>query len=75
MLEKIKELLPDYCEGLDNITEETTLAGDLGISSMDYFMFVNSIEDEFGIKITDNEIHNILTIGDVIKCIEGKKNA
>lgn len=73
MLEKIKALLPDYCSDLDNITEESTLSGDIGMSSMDYFMFINSVEDEFGVKISDDDIHNILTLGDVIRCIEGDK--
>ncbi len=73
MLEKIRELLPDYCEDLGSITEETAFAGDIGMSSMDFFMFINNLEDEFGVKFEEEELHELLTVGDVIRCLKRKK--
>jgi len=72
MLEQIKALLSDYTDSVKDLTEETSLAGDLGMTSMDYFIFINAIEDEYGIQITDEEVHDFFTVGDVIRCIEGK---
>jgi len=72
MLERIIKLLPDYCEDAGSITEETSFADDIRMSSLDFVVFISSVEDEFGVKITDEEIRHILTIGDVVKCLEGK---
>ena len=55
------------------ITRETKLVEDLELESLDIVTLVAKIEEEFKIDIPDEEIQNLLTVGDAIKFIE--KNA
>jgi len=70
MFEKVKEILLDFTS--ENITPESTLVSDLGLSSFDVVSVVSEFEDEFDIEIPDRDIHKLITIQDVIAYIEEK---
>ncbi len=71
MLETIKNVMVDTlsCDE-DAITAEATLADDLGIDSLDAVELVMALEEEFGVKIPDEELQNLKTVGDIVACIE-----
>ena len=46
---------------------------DLGTDSLDMAEIVMGIEDEFGLVISDDEIMQVKTVGDLIKKIENKR--
>ena len=52
------------------ITMDTTLMGDLGISSIEFVMMACDIEKEFGIEIEFSVIPRIVTVGDSCRYIE-----
>jgi len=48
------------------------LKDDLDADSVDLMEFVLTIEDEFGIEISDEEIDQLQSIADVLKAIKEK---
>ena len=70
MLEKLKEIIKEHTGSDIDITENTVLLTDLGMSSFDLVQLVCAVEDEFDIEIPDREIKNFKTVGDVIGFIE-----
>lgn len=70
MLEKLSKLV--YNQTGDDkieITRESVLLADLGMSSFDLVNLVCEIEDEFDIEIPDRVIGTFKTVGDVINYI------
>jgi len=51
------------------ITEDTHLANDLGLDSLDLVEFGLGIEDEFDIEIPDEQAEQIVTVGDAVELI------
>ena len=74
MFEKLKELLVEELQiDADDITLEAELSGDLGINSIELADLVMLCEDKFDIEIDDDNIHNFVTVGDVVNYLEANK--
>ncbi|MBQ9760991.1 MAG: acyl carrier protein [Clostridia bacterium] len=74
MFETLKELLAEELQLDPNeITMESELTNDLGINSIELADLVMQCEDKFDIEIDDDNIHNFVTIGDVVKYLEAHK--
>lgn len=70
MLEKLTQIVRDYTGNQAiELTENTMLLGDLGLSSLDLVNLAAEIEDEFDIEIPDRAIKSIKTVKDVIDFI------
>ena len=54
------------------VTEALSLKDDLDTDSVDLMEFVLTIEDEFGIEISDEEIDHLQSVADVLKTIKDK---
>ena len=54
------------------VTEALSLKDDLDADSVDLMEFVLTIEDEFGIEISDEEIDHLQSVADVLKTIKDK---
>ena len=69
--EKVKEAIVETL-GVDEdkITAEADLAEDLGIDSLDAVELVMSLEEEFDIKIDNEELKNMKKVSDVVAYIE-----
>ncbi|MDY2625593.1 MAG: acyl carrier protein [Coriobacteriales bacterium] len=50
----------------DKITEQASLAQDLGADSLDLLQLVTALEDEFSISIPDEDFEHLVTVGDAI---------
>lgn len=71
MKDKIKAILSEYSGiSVDEMSEETGLVSDLGLSSLDLVNVVVAFEDEFDIEVPDSDIRNLKTIGDIELYIE-----
>lgn len=68
MLEKIAEILSKYTK--EEITAESTLVNDLGLSSFDIVSIVTAFEDEFDIEISDRDIRKLVSVADIMEYIE-----
>ena len=54
------------------ITENLSLKDDLNADSVDLMEFILTIEEEFGIEISDEEIDNLNSVADVLAVIKNK---
>jgi acyl carrier protein len=54
------------------LTPEATLREDVGINSIGLLYMAMAVEEEFGIKFTNDDFASICTVADVIACIESK---
>ena len=57
---------------VDSITADSKLVDDLKADSLDIVELVTSLEEEYNIEISDEDIKNIRTVGDVVRFIESK---
>ena len=69
--EKVRDLLASQLEiSSDLIREDTDILEDLGADSLDLVELLTSLEDEFGIVITDERANELRTVGQVVEFIE-----
>lgn len=54
------------------VTENLSLKDDLDADSVDLMEFILTIEDEFGIEISDEEIDNLNSVADVLAIIKNR---
>lgn len=55
-----------------NLSLEASLREDIGINSIGLLYMAMAVEEEFGIKFTNEDFAGIVTVADVIRCIESK---
>lgn len=70
MFETTVSILEEYCETDCEITMESALVDDLGLSSLDVINIVVEFEEEFDIEIPDRIIPTLRTVGDIVKLLE-----
>ena len=72
ILEKFKLIAArvDHKE-LPNVTRESVIT-DLGIDSLSMMQIVGEMETEFGIMIPDEDLVEMVTVGDLCKKIEAR---
>ena len=71
MFEKVRDIIVDTlsCEA-DAVTMEATLADDLGADSLDAVELNMALEDALGVSISDEELANMKTVGDIVNYLE-----
>ena len=71
MLEKIQAMLAEALNlPLEKVSPEAKIVEDLGADSLDVVELLSRLEDEFGIVIPDEEVENLVTVGDVAAELE-----
>ncbi len=71
MFEKIKSIMMDQLNIDENdITEDTSFKDDLGLDSLDLFELAMAIEEEFGVEIPQEDLENVVTVGDAVEFIK-----
>ncbi len=75
VLEKVREIIADKLGvDVDEVVEDASLTDDLGADSLDLVDLVMVFEEEFDIKIEDEELEKIKTVKDVVDGILSKKS-
>ena len=75
MEEQVVAIVADHLQvPLDEITRESSFVDDLKADSLDIVELVMGFEDEFNIKIPDDDYDKIRTVGDAIDYIQEKSN-
>lgn len=73
MKEKVKELIAEQlCLSPDDIADDADIVDDLGADSLDVVEMLMLLEDNFSIKIPDNQVDKLRTVNDICKIIEAK---
>lgn len=68
ILKKVIELFSTMSDA-EQITPDSELIDDLGISSMDVLFLISSMEEEFKIKVPESAIRKMVTVDDVAEVI------
>jgi acyl carrier protein len=67
VFERIKEVLSDRLSvDESDITEEANFQEDLDADSLDLVEMIMELEDQFGIKIPDDDAQKIQTVGQAV---------
>ncbi|MFO7292014.1 MAG: acyl carrier protein [Actinomycetes bacterium] len=71
--ERLKEVLVSEL-GLDadKITDDASFEEDLEVDSLGVVELLMALEDEFGVKIPDEEAENIHTVGQAVDLVHSK---
>jgi len=73
--ERIKEVLAAQFElDPDSITRETDVMNDLGADSLDLVELIMTLEDEYGVSVTDESVYERKTVGEIAEFIESMIN-
>ncbi|WP_105615897.1 acyl carrier protein [Vallitalea okinawensis] len=72
--EKIRQIIAEELNmNESDITEQTSLADDLGADSIDLFQIVMALEEEYNIEFSNEDAEKIKTVADAVEFI--KNNA
>lgn len=56
----------------DKVSEDASFEEDLEVDSLGVVELLMALEDEFGVKIPDEEAENIHTVGQAVDMVHGK---
>jgi acyl carrier protein len=67
---RVKEILVEQL-GVDEdqVTEEASFQGDLDADSLDLVELIMELEDQFGLKISDEDAQKIETVGQAVEYV------
>ena len=73
IMEQITEILVEtFSLDPEEVTADARLEADLGINSLELAELALRCDEEFGVEIDDDDIHRLITVGDVANYIEEK---
>ncbi|MBQ6927462.1 MAG: acyl carrier protein [Oscillospiraceae bacterium] len=71
IFEQVRDALAQQFEvEPDSITMDTNLIDDLGADSLDVVELIMSLEDSFGISISDEDAAQLYTVGKIVDYLE-----
>ena len=74
LYDKIKDVVAEQLNvEADEIHEDSAFVDDLGADSLDLVELVMALEDNFDMKIPDEDVEAIKTVGDAITYIESHR--
>ena len=72
--DKVKEIIIEQLDVEDAIvTEEASLADDIGADSLDSVEIMMSLEEEFGVEIPEEDATKMNTVKDIVEYITSNK--
>jgi acyl carrier protein len=70
VFERIREVLAERLSVEESdVTEEANFQEDLGADSLDLVEMIMELEDQFGIKIPDEDAQQIQTVGQAVEYV------
>jgi acyl carrier protein len=73
---QVKEVIAEQLNvDPDEVHEDSSFVDDLGADSLDLVELVMALEDNFDMKIPDEDVEAIKTVGDAISYIEAHRSA
>ena len=71
IFEQVRDALAQQFEvDPDSITADTSLIDDLGADALDVVELIMSLEDAFGIAISDEDAAQLYTVGKIVDYLE-----
>ena len=72
--EKIVEIIQESRGEEFQVSQTLSLKDDLQADSVDLMEFILTVEDEFGIEISDEDIDVLKNVSDVVACVQKNLN-
>lgn len=73
VIDRVKAVVADQmCVSESEVKPESHLTEDFNADSLDLIEMIMTVEDEFGIEITDEEAEKISTVQQLVGCVQGK---
>lgn len=74
MFEKVKVILSEQLNvKADKIKPESKIVEDLGADSLDVVELLMTMEDDFGISVSDEEAVKLKSVQDIVNMLESKE--
>ncbi len=78
--EQIRQTLVELIENdvgqkFEDLSDDKNIREDLGLDSVDVVSIVSQVERHFRIRLSQQELEKLLTVGDVLNLLESKLNA
>jgi acyl carrier protein len=74
MKERILTILEEFGVERRTVTENVHFVKDLGFDSLDTVDLMMKLEQEFGLRIPDEDYHKLTTMGKLINYLEEEQN-
>ncbi|MCU0539992.1 MAG: acyl carrier protein [Desulfobacterales bacterium] len=72
--EKVKKIIAEKLSvDLSEVKPEASFVDDLGADSLDLVELIMSMEEEFGVEISDEDAEKIVTVKDAISYVNKRK--
>ena len=68
--EKIVEIIQESRGEEFQVSQTLSLKDDLQADAVDLMEFILTVEDEFGIEISDEDIDELKNVSDVVACVQ-----
>ena len=72
--EKIVEIIQESRGEEFQVSQTLSLKDDLQADSVDLMEFILTVEDEFNIEISDEDIDELKNVSDVVACVQKNLN-
>ena len=72
--EKIVEIIQESRGEEFQVSQTLSLKDDLQADSVDLMEFILTVEDKFGIEISDEDIDELTNVSDVVACVQKNLN-
>ncbi|VUW91859.1 Acyl carrier protein [Streptococcus constellatus] len=72
--ERIVEIIQESRGKEFQVSQTLSLKDDLQADSVDLMEFILTVEDEFGIEISDEDIDNLKNVSDIVACVQKNLN-
>ena len=74
MKERILTILEEFGVERRSVADNVHFVKDLGFDSLDTVDLMMKLEQEFGLRIPDEDYHKLITMGKLIKYLEEEQN-
>ncbi|MEI7585478.1 acyl carrier protein [Runella sp.] len=74
MKERILTILEEFGVERRTVTENVNFVKDLGFDSLDTVDLMMKLEQEFGLRIPDEDYHKLTTMAKLVKYLEEEQN-
>lgn len=64
------EVVKEYVDGNIEVTGESSLVYDLGLTSYDVAMIFNDLQDRYGVEADIDKVREIKVVNDILNCIK-----
>lgn len=74
MLDEIIAIAKGFCQEDIQWGADTSVLTDMELTSLEIFELIGQVEDRFSVRLTDRQLRNIVTLGDIADAVKEKRS-